>query len=249
MTWLYFRGGFTGPRYSSTAGRNWIDYVRLVDGVTTQHVYYQRVDRVAVFILAGGNSARMGKDKDKAFLRLGGETLLARALALAGAVTADVHIVGDAQKFLPYGSVVQDIYPGQGPLGGIHAALKSSSADLNLILAVDMPFVESRFLDYLLSSAGENSALVTVPHTEGRLQPLCAVYRRDFAAVAEPALREGKNKIDALFAQVQTRVIAEEELRRMGCSTDMFRNLNTPAEFESAKRGTQTSEKTLRVDD
>jgi len=217
--------------------------------VTTQHVYYQRVDGVAVFILAGGKSSRMGKDKDKAFLRLGGETLLACALALARAVTADVHIVGDAQKFLPYGPVVEDIHPGQGPLGGIHAALTSSRADLNLVLAVDMPFVELRFLDYLLSAASESSALVTVPHTEGRWQPLCAVYRRDFAAVAEPALSEGKNRIDALFAQVETRVIAEEELRRIGFSTDMFRSLNTPAEFESAKRGTQTSEKTLRVDD
>jgi len=234
--------------YSSTAGRNWVDYVRLVDGVTTQHVYYQRVDGVAAFILAGGKSSRMGEDKDKAFLRLGGETLLASALALARAVTADVHIVGDAQKFLPYGPVVEDIYPGKGPLGGIHAALKSSSTDLNLMLAVDMPFVESRFLDYLLSSAGESSALVTVPHTEGRWQPLCAVYRRDFAVVAVRALREGKNRIDALFAQVVTRVIAEEELSRLGFSPDMFRNLNTPAELESAERAMQASKKNERAD-
>lgn len=217
--------------------------------MTTQHVYYQRVDGVAAFILAGGKSSRMGEDQDKAFLRLGGQTLLAHALALARAVAADVHIAGDAQKFLPYGPVVEDIYPGQGPLGGIHAALKSSSAELNLILAVDLPFIEPGFLNYLLSAARKSGALVTVPHAEKRGQPLCAVYRRDFAVVAEPALREGSNRIDALFAQVETRVIAEEELSRMGFSSDMFRNLNTPAEFESAERVMQASEKTLRIDD
>ena len=211
-------------------------------------MYYQRVDGVAAFILAGGKSSRMGEHKDKAFLRLRGQILLAGALTRAGTVAEDVYIVGDAQKFLPYGPVVEDIYHGQGPLGGIHAALKSSSTDLNLMLAVDMPFVESRFLDYLFSSAGESSALVTVPHTEGRWQPLCAVYRRDFAAVAEPALRQGKNRIDVLFAQVETRVIAEEELSRMGFSSAMFRNLNTPAELESAERAMQASKKNERAD-
>jgi molybdopterin-guanine dinucleotide biosynthesis protein A len=235
--------------YSSTAARNWVDYVRLVDKVTTQHVYYQRVDGVAAFILAGGKSSRMGKDKDKAFLRLGGQMLLAGAFTRAGTVAADVYIVGDAQKFLPYGPVVEDIYPGQGPLAGIHAALMSSRADLNLMLAVDMPIVEPGFLNYLLSAARESRALVTVPHTEGRWQPLCAVYRRNFAVVAEQALREGKNRIDALFAQVETRVIAEEELSRMGFSSDMFRNLNTPAEFESAERAMQASGKNERVDE
>jgi molybdopterin-guanine dinucleotide biosynthesis protein A len=206
-------------------------------------VYYQRVDGVAAFILAGGESSRMGKDKDKAFLRLQGQPLLARALALAGTVAAEVRIVAASGKFQEYGPIVEDAYPGCGPLAGIHAALASTTAELNLILAVDMPFVESRFLDYLLSTASQSGALVTVPHAAGGWQPLCAVYRREFAAVAEQSLRNGRNKIDALFAQVETRVIAEAELNRMGFSTSLFRNLNTPEEFESAERAVQATEK------
>jgi len=201
-------------------------------------VYHQRVkDRaefgVTAFVLAGGKSSRMGSDK--AFLRLGDETLLSLALKAAGAVAVDVRIVGDRQKFAAFGRVVEDVYRGQGPLGGIHAALSSSVTELNLVLAVDLPFMGADFLEYMLSRARESKATITVPLVGERLQPLCAVYRRGFAEVAERSLREGKNKIDSLFASVATCVIEEDELVRAGFSAEMFRNLNTPEEWEKAK--------------
>jgi molybdopterin-guanine dinucleotide biosynthesis protein A len=201
-------------------------------------VYHQRVkDRaefgVTAFVLAGGKSSRMGSDK--AFLRLGDETLLSLALKAAGAVARDVHIVGDRQKFAAFDRVVEDVYRGQGPLGGIHAALSSSATELNLVLAVDLPFLGADLLEYMLSRARESKATITVPLVGERLQPLCAVYRRGFAEVAERSLREGKNKIDSLFASVATCVIEEDELVRAGFSAEMFRNLNTPEEWEKAK--------------
>jgi molybdenum cofactor guanylyltransferase len=201
-------------------------------------VYDQRVGDgsefdVTAFVLAGGKSSRMGSDK--AFLRLGDETLLARALKIARAVTRDVQIVGDAGKFAGFGPVVEDVYRGRGPLGGIHAALSSSTTELNLMLAVDLPFVGTKFLDYLILRARESGALITVPRADSGLQPLCAVYRRGFAEVAEQALLEGRNKIDSLFKRVKTYVVEADELARAGFSGEMFRNLNTPEEFEKAE--------------
>ena len=172
---------------------------------------------------------------DKAFLQLGKETLLTRALRLASAVADDVRIVGDAEKFSMFGSVVEDVYRGQGPLGGIQAALSGSPSELNLMLAVDLPFVDTHFLNYLLSRARQEDAIVTLPRAAERMQPLCAVYRREFAAVAEESLRNGRNKIDSLFAKVRTCVITEEELMRAGFLSEMFRNLNTPDELEKAR--------------
>jgi molybdopterin-guanine dinucleotide biosynthesis protein A len=64
-------------------------------------------------------------------------------------------------------------------------------------------------------------------------QPLCAIYRRSFAVLAEEALRAGKYKIDALFAVVTTRVIEEEELRAAGFSPRLFANLNTPEDVRA----------------
>ena len=188
---------------------------------------------VTAFVLAGGKSSRMGSDK--AFLQLGDETLLAHALKLARAVTGDIKIVGDAGKFSVFGEVVEDIYRDRGPLGGIHAALSTSSTELNLMLAVDLPFVDANFLQYLLARARECQAMVTLPRAAGGLQPLCAVYRRAFAEVAEESLRNGRNKIDSLFAKIRTCVIEEQELMRDGFSSQMFRNLNTPDDLEDAR--------------
>jgi molybdopterin-guanine dinucleotide biosynthesis protein A len=191
-----------------------------------------RID-VTTFVLAGGKSSRMGSDK--AFLRLGDETLLAHAMKLAGVVAKEVHIVGDAAKFAAFGQVVEDVYRDRGPLGGIHGALSSSMTPLNLMLAVDLPFVIAKFLEYLLSRARESGAMVTLPRADGGLQPLCGVYQRGFVEVAEQSLRDGKNKIDSLFKRVETCVIEEDELLRAGFSVEMFRNLNTPQELEQAR--------------
>jgi molybdopterin-guanine dinucleotide biosynthesis protein A len=97
-------------------------------------------------------------------------------------------------------------------------------------------------LKYLISQAQTSGAVVTVPRAGGGFQPLCAVYRREFGAIAERSLRAGKNKIDPLFTQVETRVLEEAELLREGFSAEMFRNLNTPEDLERASQkqgGTQ----------
>ena len=211
------------------------------------HMARTELSRMA-FLLAGGKSSRMGADK--AFLDFGGQTLLDRALTALGAVCDRVTIVGDPVKFAKYGSaqsastksastkyraVVPDIFPGCGPLAGIHAALLDSLADLNLMLAVDMPFVSSQLLAFLFAVAENNDAIVTVPRSSKALQPLCAVYRRDFVPVAEQALRAGNYKIDAAFSAVSVRVIEEVELTAAGFSERSFFNVNTPRDRRAAE--------------
>jgi molybdopterin-guanine dinucleotide biosynthesis protein A len=192
------------------------------------------MDDVTAFILAGGKSSRMGTDK--ALMAWRRRTLLETSLDLARALTREVLIVGDREKFTSYGPVVEDTFRERGPLAGIHAALRASATDLNLVLAVDLPFVELKFLKYLLSQARATNALVTLPRASGGWQPLCAVYRRAFADLAEESLRQGRNKIDALFVPSATRVIEAAELSRLGFSQEMFRNLNTPKDLEAASR-------------
>ncbi len=187
---------------------------------------------VTAYILAGGKSTRMGAEK--AFLLLGGQTLLERALGVARAVTDEVCIVGETKKFQEFAPVVEDAFRGCGPLAGIHAALCASQRELNLILAVDLPFVTKELLQYLLGRTRSEKATVTVAHAGGGWQPLCAVYRREFAGVAEKALQQGRYKIDALFTQGQVRAVEEKELQAAGFSAEMFRNLNTPEELAAA---------------
>ena len=152
---------------------------------------------LTVFILAGGKSTRMGADK--AFVTLDGRTLLARALELARSLTPDVRIVGDPAKFAAFAPVVEDIFRECGPLGGIHAALRASQTELNLILAVDVPFVSAALLQYLIARArNSGNATVTVARAGWRL---AAALRR-----LSPRVRQRLRK--KLCAQVATRLIS-----------------------------------------
>src|ERR1700678_941526 len=192
---------------------------------------------VAAFILAGGKSTRMGMDK--AFIRLDGQTLLTRSLDLARSVTPDVRVVGSPEKFAQFAPVISDIYPDRGPLGGIHAALRASQADLNLMLAVDMPALPATFLKYLIEQARTTpDVAAVVPRDNGRSQPLCAIYRRGFADAAETALLAGCNRIDSLYSQIEVRAVEREEWVREGFSSAIFHNLNTPEELELEKQRT-----------
>lgn len=144
------------------------------------------------FVLAGGKSTRMGMDK--AALTLEGRTLLEHAVAILRRVAGEVAILGPRQLYGGYGvPVIEDIYPGCGPLGGIHAALThvAQAPKLSLIIAVDTPFLEPKFLAYLADRARESGAVVTTPEIAGYRQPLCAVYSQEFLSIAEQALRAG----------------------------------------------------------
>jgi molybdopterin-guanine dinucleotide biosynthesis protein A len=202
--------------------------------VNPLRLYHRHMSAISAFILAGGKSSRMGTEK--AFLDWAGGPLLMHMLVLATQVAGQVKIVGDRAKFAAFAPLVEDTYPGCGPLGGIHAALMNSDAELNLILGVDLPFLDAALLNYLVSQAEDSRAVATVPFAAGHYQTLCSIYRKEFSATAEQALQAGKYKIDALFPKVSLRLVDEKELAGAGFNITAFRNLNTPDEWERAKR-------------
>jgi len=172
--------------------------------------------------------------EDKAFMQLGGKTLLDIAHDIAASVCQDVRIVGDRERFGP--QAVEDIFPDSGPLCGIHAALSSTTSDLSLLLAVDTPFLKPRFLQWMLDQAAGSQATVTVPKLATGYQPLCAIYRRSFINVAEGALKDGRFKIDALYEKVSLRALTEADLNQLAFDSRMFDNLNTRADFDRARK-------------
>lgn len=191
-------------------------------------------DQCAAFVLAGGKSSRMGRDK--ASLSLHGQTLLQHALSTLREICNDVCILGSRQIYADQGApIIEDIIPECGPLGGIHAALSHTSAACNLIIAVDTPFLSASFLGFLVSRAVESNAMVTTPEVAGYTQPLCAVYSREFLPIAEQALHAGKFKIVPLFSPDRTLTISENELARFAFMPEMFDNLNTPEDLERAR--------------
>jgi phospholipid/cholesterol/gamma-HCH transport system ATP-binding protein len=192
------------------------------------------VEDVTAFVLAGGRSSRMGSDK--ALLSFGGENLLQRALHTVAAVAAKTLIVGPRDRYAAFGNVIEDVFPGCGPLGGIHAALRATETDLNLVVSVDMPLMEEKFLAWLVQQARTTDALIVVPVAMGGPQPLCAMYRRQVLPPAEQALQSGDYKIGNLFSRVATRQIPEAEIVAAGFSTAVFKNINTTGDYEEILR-------------
>jgi molybdenum cofactor guanylyltransferase len=189
---------------------------------------------VTVFVLAGGRSSRMGFDK--ALLTFRHQTLLARALQAGATVAGKVVIVGPRARYATYGEVVEDVYLECGPLGGIHAALRTTKTDLNLVLSVDMPLMTAEFLRWLLGQARNASELIIIPDALGGPQPLCAVYRRSLHGLAEQALKDGEYKVGHLFSRAPTLYISQAVICEAGFTPEIFRNVNTTEEYEALMR-------------
>ncbi len=191
-------------------------------------------EAITGFVLAGGKSTRMGRDK--ATLSLHGRTLVETALGAARAITDEVFILGSPALYGQFAPAIPDIFSGCGPLAGIHAALAQTRTELNLMIAVDTPFLTVQLLRYLVERAIAARTVVTAPEINAYPQPLCAVYAREFLPIAEQALRAGNNKIVPLFPATRTLVIPEAEMTRVAFTAEMFDNLNTPEDLERARR-------------
>jgi molybdopterin-guanine dinucleotide biosynthesis protein A len=172
---------------------------------------------------------------DKALLPFGVENLLELAISRAKGVSPTPIIVGDRNRYSPYGEVIEDRFPHCGPLGGIHAALCATQTDLNLVLSVDMPLMRSDFLIWLARLAASGNAMAVVPETQGRRQPLCAVYRSAARPVVEQALNRGEFKVGHIFSLIPACYVKEDEIAEAGFSPDIFRNVNTRDDYEAVR--------------
>ncbi len=180
---------------------------------------------IAGFILVGGRSSRMGRDKAR--LPAGGGCFATHAAEAAAKVCGSVSLVGEPLLYENLGYPVSpDEVGGCGPLAGITAALAVSKAPWNLILACDMPdagedFVK-RLLERVSAAAGADAVIPAGP--SGQLEPLCAVYHRRCLPAFRIALDLGTRKIAEALKDVNTVIWTVSDARP-------FRNVNTPEEW------------------
>ena len=194
-----------------------------------------RFSSVSGFVLAGGASRRMGRNK--ANLVLEGKTMLERQIGLLQAVCRTAGVVGPPDSYPGLDvAVYDDEVPSRGPLGGIYSGLVQTRSEYNLFLSCDMPYLPARFLGWLIEQALEYQADVTVPRARDGRHPLCAVFRRRALAAIRYRLASGQNKVRGLFPKLSSRVLSWSEIARAGFSPGIFDNMNTPQDYESARR-------------
>ena len=166
---------------------------------------------VEVFILAGGLSARMGRDKAR--LRLRGRTLLAWVRAAARATGWPVRVIR------------RDLVPRCGPLGGVWTALRRSRAERLVFLSCDMPFVTPELIRAVAQRKGRG---VFVETAEGAGFPF-ALDREAAFPVVEAALAARAFSLQSL-----ARSLRASRLKLRGAGRDQLQNLNTPEDHAQA---------------
>ena len=159
---------------------------------------------VGGYVLAGGKSSRMGRDK--ALLELAGKPLVQHAVVKLRRVCADVHLLGNRNELAKYGPLVPDVHEGRGPLGGIEAALEHSHHSWNLFMPVDMPFLPTAFLVWWMQTAlarekeGVRMAMLTV---DGIPQPALCLLHRDVEPYVKQAMEQGRYKVFRVFEEAE----------------------------------------------
>jgi len=201
-------------------------------------------EKIYAYVLAGGGSTRFGRDK--ALVEFAGALLLLQIVRVARSCTDNVTVVGSSEKYAtlsPELQIIADRWPGEGPLGGIITALQHTvatdrSAEWNLILSCDMPFLTAEWLEFLVTHARETRKEIQVilPHSAHGPEPLCACYRNSAADALKNVFDHGVRKVTQALKEVRTEVLDESVWKRFDSAGRLFWNMNTPADFEEAQR-------------
>jgi molybdopterin-guanine dinucleotide biosynthesis protein A len=195
-------------------------------------------------VLAGGGSARFGRDK--ALVEFGGKSMLAHMIQLLQSVPMEVRVISARGKYSEFGTeVIEDQWPGEGPLGGIITALEDAAKsatppEWNLIVSCDMPFLTREWLTYLIGRALTSEAQVVLPHSASGPEPLCACWRTDAAETLRAAFERGVRKVTDGIALLRSEVLDESAWKRFDNAGRLFWNMNTAADFEQVRRVWET---------
>ena len=208
----------------------------------------------AGYIMAGGASSRFGGDK--ALVELGGRRMLTRMIELMRCVTPNLKIVAAKEKYAEPGiETVADRWPGEGPLGGIITALLDAAGNSTrptqnrklpvighgapaccLIVSCDMPFLTEDWLRFLIQRADSSTADVVLPRSASGFEPLCACWRPRAADPLRQAFERGVRKMMDGVQQVKAEVLDEKDWKRFDSAGRLFWNMNTPSDYEKARR-------------
>jgi molybdenum cofactor guanylyltransferase len=192
--------------------------------------------RIGGVVLCGGQSSRMGRPK--AWLPFGSELMLPRVIRLLGEAVAPIVVAAAADQKLPFLpsdiGIIRDAEPERGPLQGLAAGLAAlrGRADAAYVSSCDVPFLQPAFVRRLLSLLGDFA--ICVPEVGGYRHPLAAVYRIEVAAVAARLLAEDRLRPAFLFEEMPARIVQPEQLADVDPTFQSLRNLNTPADYETA---------------
>jgi molybdopterin-guanine dinucleotide biosynthesis protein A len=172
---------------------------------------------------------------NKALIEFAGRRLIDIAVDCLSRLFPEVLIIAnDPELYGDLGlTVVPDIVPGSGSLGGLYTGLRVASHPAAFFAACDMPFLNPRLIELLVREA--EGWDVVVPRAGGELHPLHAVYAKTCLPPMKEAIDCGQLKIARFFPKVRVNTVEEPLLRTVDPDLLGLMNVNTPRELETAE--------------
>jgi len=195
-------------------------------------------------ILAGGKSLRIGKDKS--FLKIGGITLIERTHNLLKEKFDKIIIISNnpGKYVFLTSKVYQDVYPGFGPLSGIHSGLINSKTQNNFIVSCDMPFVNNAVIDFILAQNYFTNKEITITKSNSDIHSLCGIYNKSCIPTLENLLEKAKNELPKRNKKVEVKLFdlidsVDSEIMEITnedfCHPNLMFNMNSVEDYEFVK--------------
>jgi molybdopterin-guanine dinucleotide biosynthesis protein A len=190
------------------------------------------------YILAGGLSRRMGRNK--AGLPLGDRTFLEIAAGALSAVADPVTVVGDLRGVTTDLPVIPDETGGsatRGAIVGLLTAVRHAKTEWTAVLACDLPFVTADLIRRLagIAETSPTAACVVPLQSDGRIQPLCGIYRsKECLATLEDMFQSGDWRLQEMFARMNSRLVLFNQIEDLTGSENFFFNVNTEQDLLAA---------------
>jgi molybdopterin-guanine dinucleotide biosynthesis protein A len=189
-------------------------------------------------ILAGGHSSRMGFDKqllEKDHKHLA--VYLAEELLHQFQEVIVVTNTPELYEDVPV-RTCQDIYPGQGPISGMHSAFCHCESDSIFVLACDMTGFSPEYAKYQAERMLQEKTEACVTMRGEKMETFHGFYKRTLHAEMEQKLKEKKTSIYRLLQNHPVTEITEEEMQTYANPEQLFRNLNTPDDYKKYQQET-----------
>lgn len=192
--------------------------------------------RCSGVIISGGLNSRMG-GRNKAFLEIGGKTIIERHLHTLEPLFDDIVLVTrQPERYASYPvRVVSDLFEDRASLTGIHSGLYHARHFYSFIVPCDAPFVQKALIQLLLDAV-EPDIDVVIPQHEGFYEPLCAIYSKRCLPVIDDQLKQQNYRIFDFFKAVNVKTISKEEIETVDPEMHSFFNVNTPESLQQAHK-------------
>lgn len=137
-----------------------------------------------------------------------------------------VLVTNTPEKFPPLAQkILQDEIPFQGPLGGIVTALRQVETDGIFVTACDMPLLSKKLILDLVEKDDKSSWIFY--SSQGKAEPLCAIYRVSLLPLLESRLRMKRLDLHSLQREaIRFRSIPLDETAQR-----FLLNVNIPSEL------------------